>query len=536
MALPGTKIKTISSLLLLFTVWCSDAFSACVKRELVSAEQSYYQVSKAVFDKALSTPNGWLRRESWMHVPKKVCEGFEKKPIIFGGQFRYTKITEADRASQQLAQKQKQLEEKIKAAVVSGNFKEMQRLQSDMQQLLAESLARIQQQIKKSGRKAGAEKVTVKFRINEKRKVLGKKYEIPLLANTAKTFERVNAAGTDRETVTRMLYIGNWRVEDFSKNWNLLRPPLAYNDIGVIRLEITGKRQSIEAFLKKFYISLLMATTQQGIVGQQAGAPASTPGNGVTDQPQDAPGNIPAISVVPQTTVAENPLPVSPGIDLSPVKPGLASHMGQWTEVAMQATRHALNMWKLQAHFQNIFIQGQTAIGSPGCLTGPDLEPWMRSYMASKNVPDNFASFFARPISTAFKDWQQMVTVPGLPWYPMFVAVAMPFAPPTPNIPMPLHVMVSVKSTEITSSTKLANRIYAAAQNIEFSQADREAIEEFTDNLSMRFTTWLASSQVTMVMGMGPVPTFNPPYVPVGLVVGGYIIPSPGHLATAGGI
>jgi len=34
-----------------------------------------------------------------------------------------------------------------------------------------------------------------------------------------------------------------------------------------------------------------------------------------------------------------------------------------------------------------------------------------------------------------------------------------------------------------------------------------------------------------MVMGMGPVPTFNPPYVPVGSVGNGYVIPSPGHLA-----
>ena len=49
--------------------------------------------------------------------------------------------------------------------------------------------------------------------------------------------------------------------------------------------------------------------------------------------------------------------------------------------------------------------------------------------------------------------------------------------------------------------------------------------------LANHFTTWLCSQQVMMVMGMGPVPTYNPPYVPVGSVVNGYVIPSPGHLA-----
>jgi hypothetical protein len=36
---------------------------------------------------------------------------------------------------------------------------------------------------------------------------------------------------------------------------------------------------------------------------------------------------------------------------------------------------------------------------------------------------------------------------------------------------------------------------------------------------------------VMMVMGQGPVPTFSPPYVPVGPVVSGTILPTPGHLA-----
>jgi hypothetical protein len=37
----------------------------------------------------------------------------------------------------------------------------------------------------------------------------------------------------------------------------------------------------------------------------------------------------------------------------------------------------------------------------------------------------------------------------------------------------------------------------------------------------MSFTIWSVNSQVTLVMGKGPVPTYAPPYVPTGPVVGG---------------
>ena len=42
------------------------------------------------------------------------------------------------------------------------------------------------------------------------------------------------------------------------------------------------------------------------------------------------------------------------------------------------------------------------------------------------------------------------------------------------------------------------------------------------------FKIWQVSTMVTQVTGTGPVPTFAPPYVPGGPVVGGTAIMSPG--------
>ena len=49
--------------------------------------------------------------------------------------------------------------------------------------------------------------------------------------------------------------------------------------------------------------------------------------------------------------------------------------------------------------------------------------------------------------------------------------------------------------------------------------------------VAMAFLMWLPSQQIMNVLGKGPVPTYAPPYVPVGPVLNGDNIAIPGHLA-----
>lgn len=200
----------------------------------------------------------------------------------------------------------------------------------------------------------------------------------------------------------------------------------------------------------------------------------------------------------------------------------------------LSAVRYSVDMWRLQAHFCNIQIMGQTATGGPGCLQGPDLKPWITQAPSVYNTSGylkTLSNAVADAVSMNFKQWQDMVTVPGLPWYPMLVAVAAPFAPPVPNIPMSLMVCVSQNFAKLATPSQLDNSIQS------FLPAEMRIAEMtvFTYMLSAHlvnyFMSWLSSQNVMMVMGMGPVPAFNPPYVPVGPVVNGYVIPSPGHLA-----
>lgn len=200
----------------------------------------------------------------------------------------------------------------------------------------------------------------------------------------------------------------------------------------------------------------------------------------------------------------------------------------------LNAVKYGVDMWRLQAHFANIQIMGQTAIGVPGCLQGPALKPWILQAPGVYNAVGYFrtlATAVADSVDANFKQWQDTVTVPGLPWYPMFVAVAAPFAPPTPNIPMPLMVCVSQNFNKLATPSQIETVIKAHLPG-EFNIAEMDMfVYVVSVYLVNYFVSWMSAQNVMMVMGMGPVPSFNPPYVPVGPVVNGYVIPSPGHLA-----
>ena len=153
-----------------------------------------------------------------MHVPDTVCEGFEDNPIPYIARFKFTRITESER---------------------------------------------IQEARQKEVASPRPMPITAKLKINDKRKAIGKKFEIQAMANTVKTFETVSSPGTDHERVTKILLIGNWRVEDFMKNWNLFRPEVPYDAIGGIHLGVSGKRADVEKYLAQTArIGMLAEATQ----------------------------------------------------------------------------------------------------------------------------------------------------------------------------------------------------------------------------------------------------------------------------------
>src|SRR3954471_1231218 len=206
-------------------------------------------------------------------------------------------------------------------------------------------------------------------------------------------------------------------------------------------------------------------------------------------------------------------------------------------DAMIDAVQFAHQMWKLQAKFQNIQIMAVSAIGSPGCLSGPALESLIKTAPSCATFTGNNAKHrdaVAKGVSKAFKNWQDQVMVPGLPWYPAFAAFPGPQAPPMPNVPMPLIACVSAKVADIATPDTMTKEMDDALDG-DLKKKDPEkqyhALHDaIATVLSLAFLMWLPMQQVMLVMGKGPIPTFAPPFVPVGPVVGGDNLAIPGHL------
>lgn len=203
----------------------------------------------------------------------------------------------------------------------------------------------------------------------------------------------------------------------------------------------------------------------------------------------------------------------------------------------LDAVKFAHTMWKLQAKFQNLKVNSMTALGTPGCLDGPELESLIKMSPSAAAMMGNEAKYrdaVAKGVSTCFKNWQGQVMVPGLPWYPAFVAFPGPMAPPMPNVPMPLITCVSAKMADIVApmqmKTEMENALDGGLKNDDPDKQYSALFDGISTVLAMAFLMWLPQQQVMLVLGKGPIPTFAPPYVPVGPVLMGDNIAVPGHL------
>lgn len=208
-------------------------------------------------------------------------------------------------------------------------------------------------------------------------------------------------------------------------------------------------------------------------------------------------------------------------------------------DAMLDAIAFAHNMWKLQAKFKDLKIMAVSAIGAPGCLDGPELESLIKNAPMCAAMTGNMQKHrdaVAKGVSKCFKDWQSMVTVPGLPWYPAFAAFPGPMAPPMPNVPTPLVACPSAQMAAMASPMMMKSEMDNALDGGLKQKDPTKQYEALHDAIatvvSAAFMIWLPMQQIIGVMGKGPVPSFAPPYVPVGPVVGGDNLPIPGHLAT----
>jgi hypothetical protein len=161
-------------------------------------------------------------------------------------------------------------------------------------------------------------------------------------------------------------------------------------------------------------------------------------------------------------------------------------------------------------------------VASGGSVQAPPLGPLIAAFAQG----GGYGNAVANGLGDAMAQWAMSVHVPFLPWYPAFAAFPGPTAPPTPNVPCPLLALGM--SRDILSKSGLKARMMAAAPaGLMFAE---QVIDSFAEAIASALSIWLATTVVTQVLGSGRVPTFAPPYVPVGPVMNGNADQLPGGM------
>lgn len=198
--------------------------------------------------------------------------------------------------------------------------------------------------------------------------------------------------------------------------------------------------------------------------------------------------------------------------------------IGTYMDGVCSAICSAWSTWQSAATLVGVVVNAVTATG--GQVVGP---PWMPLIMASapKATPMElkYSNVFATVYNTAWLSYTAGIKVKGMPWYPAFAAFPGPMAPPTPNVPCPVIALSSASSAMGCSACK--GQMIGQLGDPE-APLHKELFESVADAVEKCLQIWEPSTMVTNVLGLGPIPTFAPPYVPVGPVVGGTGAMTPG--------
>jgi hypothetical protein len=202
----------------------------------------------------------------------------------------------------------------------------------------------------------------------------------------------------------------------------------------------------------------------------------------------------------------------------------LNDKIGKFLDDICSAICNAWSQWQSAATLVGVVINAVTATG--GQVVGPPLGPLILA-SAPKDSPQllKYSNAIANTINTAWLSYTATIKVKGMPWYPAFAAFPGPVAPPTPNVPCPVIALGPVNASVQASALKGQMMGMFGDPTAAYAEQIFDAV---ADAFQKVHTIWEASTMVTNVLGTGPIPTFAPPYVPVGPVVGGVGNMTPG--------
>ena len=200
--------------------------------------------------------------------------------------------------------------------------------------------------------------------------------------------------------------------------------------------------------------------------------------------------------------------------------------IGKFLDGISEAICTAWSTWQSAASMAGIVIAGPSASG--GQIVGP---PWTPIILGTgpKATPMElkYTTTVANVMGTAWLAYTATIKIPGLPLFPPYSAWPLAVAPPMPN-PTPCKLVACVNVDAGLQVAALKGQMIGMHAD-PMAPLHKEIFESVADGFNKVFTQWKLATQFT-IMGGGPVPTYAPPYVPVGPVVGGVGVMPPGGM------
>lgn len=201
--------------------------------------------------------------------------------------------------------------------------------------------------------------------------------------------------------------------------------------------------------------------------------------------------------------------------------------LGRYFDGICQAIALAHGQWKQGACLRGVKVNAIIATG--GRLDGPSLSPIIQAQPIQAEmfaIRQAYTQAIAEGLEACWRNWQNSVSVPNLPWYPAFVAVPTKSAPPLPNVPTPL-----VALTQNAQAMSRDNLVAAMKSRLSAAPYTDELFASIATGIAAAVTAWIPLQVITNAMGTGPAPTFAPPYVPVAPVIDGHVVENPNIFA-----
>ena len=201
----------------------------------------------------------------------------------------------------------------------------------------------------------------------------------------------------------------------------------------------------------------------------------------------------------------------------------VAPNWAAWGPAARVAAQQGTNRW-----LGEIEVQGEVNGSTLTFLSGRTLRPKSRPFdtqpMISAGAPGEVIGAFYSVTSDAWASWVSGYQGPPSPGaFPSFSAYPGSQAGGMPAIPPSMPLSSGLSSNEASMSAEnigaaLRTKLGAATLAQPGAAA---AVTDYAVFVHDHFVAWRRSATLSNLIGSGPVPTFAPPAVPVGPVVGG---------------